>query len=52
LSWATVRALRTENERSRFNPEKAHRELGLTFRPMEQTLSDTIAWYRQNGFVQ
>jgi len=51
LSLAMVRGLNAENERSRFNPEKAHRELGLTFRPMEQTLADTVSWYRQNGFA-
>jgi dihydroflavonol-4-reductase len=50
LSLATVRGLRSENERSRFSPEKARRELGLTFRPMAETVTDTVAWYRQNGY--
>lgn len=49
LSLATVRALKAENERSRFSPDKSHRELGLTFRPIEETVRDTVAWYRQNA---
>ncbi len=30
---------------------KAEQELGVTFRPLEQTLSDTIAWYTENGYI-
>jgi dihydroflavonol-4-reductase len=29
---------------------KAVREFGLGFRPFEQTLRDTVAWYRSNGY--
>jgi nucleoside-diphosphate-sugar epimerase len=50
LSLATIQALRAENERSRFNPEKAQKELGLTFRAMAETIADTAAWYRKNGY--
>jgi dihydroflavonol-4-reductase len=31
---------------------KAERELGATFRPLEQTLRDTVQWYRENGYVK
>jgi dihydroflavonol-4-reductase len=30
---------------------RAQRELGTTFRPFEQTLRDTLAWYREHGFL-
>ena len=31
---------------------KAERELGVRFRPLEQTLRDTVEWYRANGYLQ
>ena len=31
---------------------KAVRELGATFRPLEETLRDTVAWFRDNGYVK
>ncbi len=31
---------------------KAERELGATFRPLEETLRDTVQWYRDNGYVK
>jgi dihydroflavonol-4-reductase len=30
---------------------KAERELGLTARPFEQTAHDTVAWFRQHGYL-
>jgi len=30
---------------------KAQRELGLTVRPFEQTVRDTLAWFRQRGYL-
>jgi dihydroflavonol-4-reductase len=30
---------------------KAELELGVTFRPFEQTLQDTVNWYKDNGFI-
>ena len=30
---------------------KAQRELGLTARPFEQTARDTVAWFRQHGYL-
>ncbi|MGO4744868.1 SDR family oxidoreductase [Serratia quinivorans] len=46
LSLATVRLMVKEANRSHFNHAKSERELGLTFRPLEQTLQDTVAWLR------
>jgi dihydroflavonol-4-reductase len=31
--------------------KKAITELGVTFRPFEETLSDTINWYKDNGYI-
>ena len=36
--------------RTRFNPAKSEHELGLHFRPLAQTLADTVGWYRQHGW--
>lgn len=30
---------------------KAQRELGVRFRPVEETLRDAVAWFRSNGYV-
>jgi dihydroflavonol-4-reductase len=31
---------------------KAERELGATFRPLEETLRDTVQWFCDNGYVK
>ena len=49
ISLASVRLLARENERSRFNHAKTERELGVHFRPFDETLADEIAWYREHG---
>lgn len=49
LSLATVRLMLREAERTRFDPAKSERELGLTFRPIAETLRDEIAWFRARG---
>jgi dihydroflavonol-4-reductase len=40
-----------ENEKSRFNPAKSKEQLGLEFRPVEETLRDEVSWYRGNGYL-
>ena len=50
LSLASVKLMVKEADRSHFNHSKSERELGLTFRPMEQTVADTVAWYRQHAW--
>lgn len=49
LSMATVRLLIREENRTSFNHRKSEQELGVNFRALEQTISDTVAWYRQHG---
>jgi len=51
LSLATVRLLKHEADRSRFDHSKSERELGLKFRPVESTIEDTIRWYRSNNWL-
>lgn len=51
LGLAAVRLLAGEAERARFNHDKSERELGLSFRPLEVTVADTIAWYRAHGWL-
>lgn len=47
----TRAAVRVLNERVRLSSAKAERELGVTFRPFEETLRDEVAWFRENGYV-
>jgi dihydroflavonol-4-reductase len=49
ISLASVRLLARENERSRMNHDKSQREIGVSFRPFDETLADTVAWYRNRG---
>ncbi len=51
LSWAMARTVAHEDERSRYDPAKSARELGLHFRPVEETLRDAVAWFRAEGLV-
>jgi dihydroflavonol-4-reductase len=51
FSWAMARALSSENERSRFSAAKSEAELGLRFRPVGATLSDEVAWFREQGWL-
>jgi dihydroflavonol-4-reductase len=51
LSWAGVRLLTRETGRTQFDHGKSQRELGLRFRPAEETLRDEIGWYRDNGWL-
>lgn len=51
LSLATCRLMAREAERSRFDPAKSERELGLHFRPLAETMADTLAWYRGHGWL-
>ena len=51
LSWAMVRNIATENDRSRYNPAKSEQELGLHFRPVTETLRDEVTWLRAVGLL-
>ncbi|MGQ3670780.1 SDR family oxidoreductase [Xanthobacter sp. TB0136] len=51
LSLATVRTMRAEAERTRFNPARSRDELGLSFRPIAETIRDEVAWFKEQGMV-
>lgn len=51
LSVATVRTMRDEFERSRFNHEKTSRELGVGFRPVTETIRDEVDWIKARGLA-
>ena len=51
LSWAMARTVATENDRSRYDPAKSKRELGLEFRPIIETLRDEVDWFRAQGLL-
>jgi len=50
ISLASVRFMIRERNRTYYNHDKSERELGIHFRPIEETLRDTIAWYERNGW--
>lgn len=51
LSWAAVKSLQREAGRTRFDHSKSERELGLVFRPVAETVRDTIAWIKAKGLA-
>ena len=51
LSLSTVRLMHKEADRTHFNPAKSERVLGLRFRPLEDTLRDTLRWYQSHGWL-
>ena len=40
-----------EGGRQHLTSQRAERELGVTFRPLERTLNDEAAWYRAHGML-
>ncbi len=51
LSLAAVRLLDRRIEQLQFDHSKSTKELGLEFRPLEETLRDEIAWFRAHGYL-
>lgn len=45
----SVEELRVMTEMKRMSGAKTVRELGLAYRPLEETLRDTVEWYRNKG---
>jgi dihydroflavonol-4-reductase len=43
-------AIRTFQQKHSVDSTKAMRELGASFRPLRETLSDTVQWFRQHGY--
>ena len=50
ISLAAVRLMAHERGRQHYDSTKAQLELGVRFRPVRETLRDTVDWYRQNGW--
>jgi dihydroflavonol-4-reductase len=48
----TYGAARSFGEYAYFDNTKARTELGLTFRPLEETLQDSISWFRKTGMIK
>lgn len=48
---ATVAGVRLARARARFDPEASRRRLGLSVRPLRETLTETIGWFRDEGLV-
>jgi dihydroflavonol-4-reductase len=51
LSLATARNVASEGRRTRFDHSKTERELGIRFRPVEETIADEVAWFRETGAI-
>lgn len=45
----TLHILRHGN--TRISSDKARRKLGFSPRPLQQTISDTMHWFKQNGYI-
>jgi dihydroflavonol-4-reductase len=59
MTWLTRRegsantaAMAMGRQEHCFSSERAKRELGYTIRPLEQTLADAWAWFREHGYVR
>lgn len=48
----TSYAVYTTGTNHNFSIEKAKKELGYTIRPIEETIKDTIDWYKQRGEIK
>jgi dihydroflavonol-4-reductase len=48
----TARLIVAERDRTHFDSSKTERELGVAFRPLEETLRDTIVWYGDHGWLE
>jgi hypothetical protein len=51
VSLETARLIALDRDRTRFDHRKITQELGVTFRPMEETLRDVLAWYHAHGWL-
>jgi dihydroflavonol-4-reductase len=50
IGLSAVRLMAEARGRTKFDSSKAEHELGVSFRPVADTLRDTVNWYRQNGW--
>jgi dihydroflavonol-4-reductase len=49
ITQDTVRMIQGK---ARFDSKKAVRELGVQFRPLRDTAADTVAWFKEHGYVK
>jgi dihydroflavonol-4-reductase len=49
--FITADMLRASVSNSVVSHDKAHQELGYTIRPLRESLTDAVAWYRQRGWL-
>lgn len=52
LSLTAARNMSRERDRTRFDHTKSTRELGLTFRPIEDTIRDEVQWFQAHGMLK
>jgi len=52
VNMETARFIARERDRARYDLTKTTRELGVTFRPAEDTLRDVLAWYQEHGWLK
>ena len=51
ISTSTVKLMEQEQGRTHFSHHKSLRELECKFRPVAETLADTLDWYRKNNYT-
>ena len=52
LEEAEKRGVATLQAKLAVDSGKAKRELGTTFRPIAETLTNEVKWFRENGFAK
>jgi dihydroflavonol-4-reductase len=43
--------IKTLLQQHEISSKKAEQELGATFRPLKETIADTVQWYKEHGYV-
>ncbi|MGF6330840.1 dihydroflavonol-4-reductase [Pseudomonas sp. BS3782 TE3695] len=51
ISTSTVKLMEQEQGRTHFSHNKSLTELECKFRPVAETLTDTLDWYRKNNYI-
>jgi len=52
FNFETARLMARERNRSHYDHSKATRELGVSFRPFDETLRDVLRWYEAEGWLR
>lgn len=52
ISTSTVKLIEQEQGRTHFSHSKSSSELKCAFRPVTETLTDTLDWYRNNNYIK